>query len=240
MRVHILFKNGGWGDFRVFNEKLFGDVVGYFILSKVYNIGMKESALKKDYILNEYGSLKNNKSKGYIGGKTEEEIYSNLGFQYIPLKLRKDSYKIESVSNNRIPQLIELKDIKDDIHYPTSYTDRINSIQDIVNYLSKRYEWFFIVDHPSPLTQKILFKRDEFDIDYDRVFKEIQKLNTVFEVNGQPELDLSGVNLKRVKSCGLKIIITSETHSSNYFNFIEYYIKENRIKKGSFYENTTN
>ena len=356
LKASVLLKNGIQCDFRIFDEKSFGAALCYFTGSKAHNIRMRELALKKGYILNEYGLFKNNKSKDYVCGKTEEEIYSKLGLQYIPPELREDSGEIELASNNRIPKLVELKDIRSDIHCHTSYTDGISSIQDIVDYLSKRYDWFFIGDHSSPLnfvkgldfkkytqtreellelrsnyknlffdrsieleilkdgnlayfddelkkvslvisalhtslnlskdiqterilkalrnpytdvvahlTQRMLFKRDELDIDYDLVFEEAQKLNTVFEVNGQPErLDLSDVNLKRVKSLGLKVILTSDAHSIDQFNFIEYslnnarragltrddvlnclsfkefveYIKENRIKKGGFYENT--
>jgi DNA polymerase (family 10) len=358
LKASVLLKNGIQCDFRVFDEKSFGAALCYFTGSKAHNIRMRELALKKGYILNEYGLFKNNKSKDYVCGKTEEEIYSKLGLQYIPPELREDSGEIELATNNRIPKLVELKDIRADIHCHTSYTDGINSIQDIVDYLSKRYDWFFIGDHSSPLnfvkgldfkkynqtreellklkekyrnvffdrsleveilkdgnlsfkedelkkvslvisalhtslkldrnaqtqrflkairnpytdvvahlTQRLFFERDEIDMDYDIIFEEAAKLNTVFEVNGQPErLDLSDVNLKRIKSLGLKVVLTSDAHSIEQFSFIEYslnnarragltrddvlnclsfkefveYIKENRVKKGGFYENTAN
>jgi DNA polymerase (family 10) len=358
LKASVLLKNGIQCDFRVFDEKSFGAALCYFTGSKAHNIRMRELALKKGYILNEYGLFKNNKSKDYVCGKTEEEIYSKLGLQYIPPELREDSGEIELATNNRIPKLVELKDIRADIHCHTSYTDGINNIQDIVDYLSKRYDWFFIGDHSSPLnfvkgldfkkynqtreellklkekyrnvffdrsleveilkdgnlsfkedelkkislvisalhtslkldrnaqtqrflkairnpytdvvahlTQRLFFERDEIDMDYDIIFEEAAKLNTVFEVNGQPErLDLSDVNLKRIKSLGLKVVLTSDAHSIEQFSFIEYslnnarragltrddvlnclsfkefveYIKENRVKKGGFYENTAN
>jgi DNA polymerase (family 10) len=357
LKASVLLKNGIQCDFRVFDEKSFGAALCYFTGSKAHNIRMRELALKKGYILNEYGLFKNNKSKDYVCGKTEEEIYSKLGLQYIPPELREDSGEIELAANNRIPKLVELKDIRADIHCHTSYTDGINSIEDIVDYLSKKYDWFFIGDHSSPLnfvkgldfkkynqtrnellrlkekyrniffdrsleveilkdgnlsfkedelrkislvisalhtslkldrntqtqrflkairnpytdvvahlTQRLFFERDEIDMDYDIIFEEAEKLSIVFEVNGQPErLDLSDVNLKRIKSLGLKVVLTSDAHSIEQFSFIEYslnnarragltrddvlnclsfkefveYIKENRIKKGGFYENTT-
>jgi len=357
LKASVVLKNGIQCDFRVFDEKSFGAALCYFTGSKSHNIRIRELAIKKGYILNEYGLFKNNKSKTYICGKTEEEIYEKLGLSYIPPELREDLGEIELALNAKIPKLVELKDIKSDIHCHTSYTDGVNNIAEIVAYLSERYQWFFISDHSIPLnfvkgldfnkyiqtrnellslrknyrniyfdrsielevlkdgslaysldelknvslvisaihtslnlnkkdqteriikalknpytdvvahlTQRLFFKRDEMDLDYDLIFEEASKLRTIFEVNGQPErLDLNDINLKKIKSLGLKVILTSDAHSLDQFSFIEYslnnarraglekkdilnsfdfnefveYIKENRVKRGGFYENTS-
>lgn len=312
-KVSLLLKNSIQCDVRIISETSFGSALCYFTGSKDHNIALREYALKKGFTLNEYGLFKKDTNQK-VAGKTEEEIYRVLGLQYIPPELRENQGEIELAQRNKIPKLVELSDIKGDIHCHTSMSDGANSIDDIVDFLSKRYDWFFIADHSTPLnfvngldfekyykskeylaslgkkypnvsfdrsieleilkdgnlawsgeelekvslviaaahtstkmnrdemtkrmikaisspycdvvahlTQRLLFQRDEIDMDYDLIFEKAKDFNTVFEVNGQPDrLDLNDTNIKRVKYLGLKVVLSSDAHSLDQFSYIEY------------------
>ncbi len=123
-------------DVRIVNEESFGAALCYFTGSKEHNIALREIAAKKGYVLNEYGVFKK-ESKKVVASKTEDDIYKALGLSYIPPELRENQGEIELARNNMIPKLVELSDIKGDIHSHTDMTDGSMSIEEMVAYLSR-------------------------------------------------------------------------------------------------------
>lgn len=319
-KASVILNNGIQCDFRVFNDDEFGSALCYFTGSKQHNIKLREIALKSNLLLNEYGVFKNYGKGEKIAGRSEEDVYKKLGLSYIPPELREDRGEIEFALKGGRFDLVELKDIKGDVHCHTTYTDGYNEISEIMDYLSRKYNWSFIGDHSVPLSfvkgldfkkyietrsellklsknykktyfdrslevevlkdgnlsfkeeeleeislvisaihthlklnsneqtnrvikmitnpysdviahlsGRIIFEREELDIDYDRIFEIASKNNVVFEVNGQPDrLDLKDINLRKVKSLGLKVILTSDAHSIEQFKFIEYALNNAR------------
>lgn len=315
-KVSFILKNMLECDVRIVADESFGSALCYFTGSKEHNIALREIALKKGLILNEYGLFKKG-SKKPIAGKTENEIYKALGMQYIPPELRENQGEIELALKGTLPRLVEEADIKGDIHCHSDMTDGALSIDEIVEYLSQRYSWFFIADHSSPLnfvkgldyqryaksreyllslrrkypntsfdrsieleilkdgslaftedelrgvalviasvhtstrmkrdemtkrmikamtspwcdvvahlSGRLIFQRDEIDMDYDAIFESAVKFNTVFEINGQPDrLDLNEVRAKKVRSLGLKVVLTSDAHTPEQFSYINYALK---------------
>ena len=58
-----------------------------------------------------------------MAGETEEEIYAALGLPWIPPELRENCGEIEAALEGRLPKLIELSDIRGDLHMHTTETD---------------------------------------------------------------------------------------------------------------------
>jgi DNA polymerase (family 10) len=85
--------------------------------SKNFNIKLRQIAIKKNMKINEYGvfSLKGGKEK-LLASRTEEECLKILGLAYVPAELREDIGEAEIFSGHPIPQLIELKNIRGDLH----------------------------------------------------------------------------------------------------------------------------
>ncbi|MDO8514868.1 MAG: PHP domain-containing protein, partial [bacterium] len=102
-------------DFRISKPEEWGSMMQYFTGSKYHNIKLRELAMKKGLKVNEYG----------ISGKkfsNEKDFYNYLGLEYIPPELREDQGEFEMP----LPKLIELKDVKGDLHMHSSYNDEPN------------------------------------------------------------------------------------------------------------------
>ena len=83
-----------------------------------------------------------------------------------------------------------------------------------------------IISHP---TGRILKKRDEYDIDFDKVFRAAKQFNTALEINAFPaRLDLNGQNIRRAKEAGVKMVINTDTHRKDQLRFMEFGIAQGR------------
>lgn len=107
-------------DLRVQEDSNYGPLLQYFTGSKSHNINLREYALKKGFSLSEYG-IKDIKKNKLLEFKTEEEFYNFLGLQYLPPEIREGTNEIELALKNKVPKLIEAKDIKGDLHIHSSY-----------------------------------------------------------------------------------------------------------------------
>ena len=158
-------------DLRIVDINSFGSAMQYFTGSKEHNIALRKLAISKGYKLNEYGLFKNNISKA---GKTEEEIYNKLGMQYICPELRENRGEIELALKNKLPNLVELSDIKGDFHTHSSFAGTNISMEEIIEKaILKGYEYIGISDHTKDL-------KIENGLNEERLLlqkKEIKKLN---------------------------------------------------------------
>ena len=137
-------------DCRVEEEKSFGAALLYFTGSKNFNIKIRQLAIKKGLKINEYGVFQ--KDKLWVCGRTEEEIFKILGMSYIEPELREDTGEIELAQEFQLPQLIELKDIKGDLHAHSKWSDGGNSIEEMAQAARKRgYSYIAITDHSESL-----------------------------------------------------------------------------------------
>ena len=163
----ILLETGQQIDIRVQSPVSFGAMFQYFTGSKEHNIRLREFALRKGFSLSEYGIKKT--SKGHntgIPGKyfnkklniyefpTEEEFYHVLGLPWIPPEIRENSGEIEKAVKNRLPRLIELKDIKGEVHVHSDYNLKpshdlgSSSLEDLLKTADGMgYEYLGISDH---------------------------------------------------------------------------------------------
>jgi len=136
-------------DCRVEEEKSFGAALLYFTGSKNFNIKIRQLAIKKGFKVNEYGVFRKEK---IVCGRTEEEIFKILGMSYIEPELREDAGEIELAKKSQLPHLIEVKDIKGDLHVHSNYSDGQNSIEEMAEAAKKRgYSYLAITDHSESL-----------------------------------------------------------------------------------------
>ena len=136
-------------DCRVVEAKSFGAALLYFTGSKNFNIKIRQIAIKKGLKVNEYGVFK---GSAFICGTTEDEIFRTLGMAYIPPELRENSGEIELAKKFNLPKLIELKDIKGDLHAHSTYSDGGNSIAEMAAAAKDLgYSYIAITDHSQSL-----------------------------------------------------------------------------------------
>ena len=161
-------------DIRVVPEKSYGAALQYFSGSKEHNIALRKIALEKGLKLNEYGVFRNNQ---YIAGKTEESVYKMLGLQWIYPEIREDRGEIQAGLKGDLPKLVELRDIKGDLHCHSSWNGGQHSIKAMVDMaIVLGYAYLGISDHTKFL--RIENGLDEKQLTEQR--KEIDKLSSKF------------------------------------------------------------
>ncbi len=170
----VLTLNNVQLDCRVVEERSFGAALIYFTGSKDFNIKLRQLALKAGLKINEYGVFRNEK---FICGKTEEEVFKILGLSFIVPELRENTGEIELAAKNALPELLELKDIKGDLHVHSRWSDGTNTIEDIAQYcINKGYKYVAVTDHSQGL--KIAGGLNLADLKKKKV--EIDRLNKKF------------------------------------------------------------
>lgn len=167
----ILLRSGFQVDLRSVAHASYGAALHYFTGSKAHNIAIRKIGQSMNLKVNEYGIFKNDTK---IAGKTEEEVYKQFGLPYIEPELRENRGEIEAARNSKLPKLIDLKDIKGDLHAHTTYTDGRYSLEEMANGAKDRgYEYLAITDHSKHVT--VAGGMDSKEL--RKQIKEIDKLN---------------------------------------------------------------
>ena len=134
-------------DLRVVPPDCWGAALQYFTGSKAHNIRTREIAVRKGLKLSEYG-LFEAKSGKLIVAQTEEEVYERLGLPWIPPTLREDRGEIDAALHGELPTLVELKDLRGDLHTHTTLTDGLSTLEQMVAAARERkYAYYAVTDH---------------------------------------------------------------------------------------------
>ncbi|MCL4380924.1 DNA polymerase/3'-5' exonuclease PolX [Candidatus Marsarchaeota archaeon] len=149
-KVTVWLKAGISCDLRVIALESFASALQYFTGSKEHNIGVRKIAISKGYKLNEYGLF--NKNDAAVKCIDEADIYSRLGMDYIPPEMREDRGEIKLAQEHKIPRLVEIGDIKGDLHTHTSDSDGQNTLEEMVGAAAKnKLEYIAITNHTKSL-----------------------------------------------------------------------------------------
>ena len=141
----VVLRSGLQVDLRNIKKSEFGSALVYFTGSKLHNIHIRKMAKSKGLKVNEYGVFK---GKRLLGSRTEEDVYKSIGLRFILPELREDRGEIEAASRGKLPRLIELKDIKGDLHMHTKASDGAHTIAEMAKEAKDRgYEYIAITEH---------------------------------------------------------------------------------------------
>ncbi|MBF0299176.1 MAG: DNA polymerase/3'-5' exonuclease PolX [Oligoflexia bacterium] len=331
-RSSVILKNDLQVDLRVVPEKSYGAALLYFTGSKEHNVAIRNLALKKGMKINEYGVFREyksdekngqkNKIEKRVAGKSEEEIYALFAMPYIEPELRENQGEIQAAGKHSLPNLIQEKDIRGDLHCHTTASDGKNTIEemgiaakekgyeylaitdhtpsiriaggpatfkdyekhlenidlanlnlkeitllkgaeveiledgklDLPNYVLKKLDiivcsvhshfklsvekqterilraldnnYFQILGHP---TGRLIGERDPYEVDLERILKEIKLRGKAVELNSFPSrLDLKDIYLKMAKDMGVRVVISTDSHSREMLHLIKYGIDQAR------------
>ncbi|MBU1178760.1 DNA polymerase/3'-5' exonuclease PolX [Patescibacteria group bacterium] len=321
-RKTIYFENGLKSDLRFIDKKSWGSALQYFTGDKEHNIALRKIAIAKGYKLNEYDLWDiRYPTNRYTVGKTEEEVYKKLGMQWIPPEIRRNEGEIELAQKNKLPELVELKDIKGDLHCHSHWKinrglmeERVKKAVEMgyqylgisdhtkflaiehgldekelleqskqIKNLNKKFKKIIIlhgceanimtdgsididdevlakldyvivgvhsqmnmpekemteriimamrnphVDIISHLTGRIIHRRQEFQLDLDKILRVAKETGTVLEINSNPaRLDLKDVYIKKAKEAGVKMIINSDAHQNDQLELMEFGVGQAR------------
>ncbi|MBM3126138.1 MAG: DNA polymerase/3'-5' exonuclease PolX [Chloroflexi bacterium] len=118
----IEFSDGVRAQVWVHPPQKFGTALQYATGSKDHNVALRQLALDQGLSLSEH-SLSKVRGKGEIFCSTEEEVYKTLGLAWIPPELREGRDEVQLAKANKLPRLIEVKDIKADLQVHSNWSD---------------------------------------------------------------------------------------------------------------------
>ncbi|MFF8353495.1 DNA polymerase/3'-5' exonuclease PolX [Streptomyces chartreusis] len=164
-------------DLRVVPQDSWGAAMQYFTGSKAHNIRTREMAVHQKLKLSEYG-LFDTETGERIVSRTEEDVYARLGLPWIPPTLREDRGEVEAGLRGELPELIQEKDIRGDLHTHTDLTDGLAPLEEMVAAAAERgYAYYAVTDHGPDMAmqrmtdERILAQRErvrELDEEYGR------------------------------------------------------------------------
>ena len=134
-------------DLRIVEHRSFGTVLQYFTGSKEHNVKLRQIALSRGYSLSEYSLTRLSENQDLFFDR-EEDVYSALGLAYIPPEMREDQGEIESALQGHLPELLELKDIRGDLHVHSDWSDGRATILEMAQAAAAlEYEYIALCDH---------------------------------------------------------------------------------------------
>ena len=210
----VFIEEGIQVDLRIVEEESFGAALAYFTGSKAHNVRLREMAVKKGLKINEYGVFRERDDKK-VGGEKEEDIYKILGLPFIPPELREDSGEIEAACEGKLPRLVELGDIKGDLHVHSTWSDGSHDFEELAEAARQRgYEYIAITDHSKGLAiargltaERLMQQKHEIE-KINRRLKGVKLIaGTEVDIKSDGKMDLPDDVLKKMD------IVVASIHS---------------------------
>jgi DNA polymerase (family 10) len=169
-KTSVLTSTGLQVDLRIVEPRQFGAACQYFTGSKAHNIKLRQRALARGWLLNEYG-LSDAETGHVIASESEEAIYEALGLPPIPPPMREDLGEVESAARGELPASVRLEDLRGDLHVHTTLSgDGKSSLEDVVASAAERgYAYLALTDHAENLAmsgvsrERLLEQRAQVD-----------------------------------------------------------------------------
>jgi DNA polymerase (family X) len=135
-------------DLRVVPPESYGNLLQHFTGSKDHNVALREHAVKQGLSVSEYGVL-NDDTGELFQTRDEAELYEHLGYQFIPPELRENRGELDAARRGELPELVELKDLRGDLHSHTTWSsDGHNSVEEMALHARERgYRYLAVTDH---------------------------------------------------------------------------------------------
>jgi DNA polymerase (family 10) len=144
-RSTVRLRSGIQVDLRVVARASYGSALHYFTGSKAHNIAVRQLGQEAGLKINEYGVFRGGKR---IAGATEESVYASVQLPWIPPELREDRGEIEAARAGKLPRLVELADLRGDLHSHTTATDGRDSLGEMAIEAQRRgFAYLAVTDH---------------------------------------------------------------------------------------------
>ena len=138
-------------DLRIVPHAAFGSLLQHFTGSKEHNVKLRERALRHGLKLSEYGIV--DVKTGEIEEFADETaFYARLGLPYIPPEIRQGTDEISLAEAGDLPRLVELSDVRGDLHLHTDWSDASDGLTDMAAAARERgYAYIAVTDHSGGL-----------------------------------------------------------------------------------------
>ena len=145
--ARITTHNGVSVDLRIVSPAEYGNLLQHFTGSAAHNIELRERAVKMGLSVSEHG-ITETETGDVERYATEAEVYERLGLRYIEPELREGRGEIKAAERDELPALVELGDVRGDLHSHTTLSDGKNTLEEMVLAARERgYAYFAVTDH---------------------------------------------------------------------------------------------
>jgi DNA polymerase (family X) len=165
-RGSVVLRSGLPVDLRIVEEESYGAALHYFTGSKEHNVEIRKLARERGLKVSEYGVFevtdeegdggggKDDPRKGKrVAGATEEEVFAAVDLPWIEPVLRENRGEIQAAREGRLPELVEVGDIRGDLHMHSTWSDGRDSIREMAEACKDRgYKYMAITDHSRAVT----------------------------------------------------------------------------------------
>jgi DNA polymerase (family 10) len=179
-------------DLRVVPPESYGNLLQHFTGSKNHNVALREDAVRRGFSISEYSVTVVETGEEHRFA-TEEEVYGFLGYDWIPPELRESGGELAAARKHELPALVELGDLRGDLHTHTTWSDGKDSLEDMVAAAIERgYAYYAVCDHSQRLRGDLLHRQAEQIDALNEVVAPFRILKGI-EVNVRPDgtLDVS-------------------------------------------------
>jgi DNA polymerase (family 10) len=157
-KASVILEGGVQADLRVVSDAEFPFALAYFTGSKEHNIVMRQRAIQRGLRLNEYGLFRSEVETRdpslLVPCRTEEEIFQELGLDYVPPELREDNGEFAAAEAHEIPRLVEWTELKGSLHNHTTWSDGRCSLEETARHMeSLGLDYWAITDHSKSSVQ---------------------------------------------------------------------------------------
>jgi DNA polymerase (family 10) len=147
-KATVLSNQGLRFDLRVVPPESYGNLLQHFTGSKDHNVALRERAVKQGLSVSEY-SITVVETGEELTFADEAEVYDRLGYQFIPPELRENAGELEAARDGKLPKLVELGDVKGDLHSHTTWSDGRDTLEQMsLAARARGYKYLAVTDHP--------------------------------------------------------------------------------------------
>jgi DNA polymerase (family X) len=214
-RSSVVLGCGLQADLRVVPRECYGAALLYFTGSKEHNVKLRRRAVERGLRISEYGvfRVEPDGSEGErIGGREEADVYAAVGLPWIPPELREDRGEIEAAAAGRLPRLLEVGDLRGDLHMHSTWSDGGATIEEMVAACAARgYEYMVVSDH-----SKVLAMTNGLDArrlrEQWREIEQVQARHPEIRVLRSMEVDIladGSLDLEDEMLAGLDLVLVS-------------------------------
>jgi DNA polymerase (family 10) len=145
--VRLRTHTGVLVDLRIVSPDQFGNVLQHLTGSKQHNMALRDAAVRRGLHVSEYGVLDDATGETHRCA-SEAEVYERLGMGYIEPELRENRGELEAAAAGTLPDLIEVADLRGDLHSHTTASDGTASIAEMAHAAHEAgLEYLAITDH---------------------------------------------------------------------------------------------
>ncbi|HJN11567.1 MAG TPA: DNA polymerase/3'-5' exonuclease PolX [Pirellulaceae bacterium] len=199
-KMSIRIHTGLQIDLRVVAAESFGAALQYFTGSKDHNVALRSMARQRGLKINEYGVFQiDGDEETYLAGASEIDVYATLDLPCFAPELREAREEFSWAEEEKLPALIEVKDIRGDLHMHTTATDGKASLQEMIEAAKQNgLQYVAITDH----SQRVTMARG---LDPKRVRRQWQEIDQINATLGDDFTVLKGIECDILEKGGMDL-----------------------------------